>query len=178
MRQLAERFEFAGVRVLVLQQPGSVAPFERWMLEVRPDIHVRILTGAGTRRPDDSIAPGVPREVLADYVSDPATARILEVCRQWRPDVLFSNAEDDVLRCAEARSLFGIPGMTADVAVAFRDKVLMKQLFEGVAVAGSPDLLGELHRSRLILEPYVTGRTFHVEGSSQEEIVHRMAQLQ
>jgi biotin carboxylase len=122
------------MRVLVLQQPSSVAPFESWLREASGGVEVRIVTGKGTARADDSVAPGVVREVLGDYRADTTTRRIFEICAEWRPDVVFSNAEADVLRAAEARTLFGIPGMKSSSAVLFRDKVLMKRLFAGLSV--------------------------------------------
>ncbi len=124
------------MRVLVLQQPSSVAPFEAWLQEAAPDVEVRLISGAGTERADDTIAPGVRRELLDDYHAPETTRRIFEVCAEWRPDVIFSNAEADVLRAAEARTLFGIEGTTSSAAVLYRDKVLMKQLFEGISVDG------------------------------------------
>ncbi len=122
------------MRVLVLQQPSSVAPFETWLQEVAPGIDVRLISGSGTARADDDIARGVRREVLEDYHSPATTRRIFEVCAEWRPDVVFSNAEADVLRAAEARTLFGIEGMLSSAAVLYRDKLLMKQLFDGIEV--------------------------------------------
>lgn len=206
------------MRVLVLQQPSSVAPFESWLREAAPGVEVRLISGAGTGRGDDDIAPGVRREVLDDYHSPATTRRVFEVCAEWRPDVVFSNAEADVLRAAEARTLFGIEGMSSSAAVLYRDKVLMKQLFEGITVDGveveavghrlptsgedvlaacaelgpvvlkprdgsgsmsvqvlttpaealerlsaQPELLTALHRSELILEPFVEGDVYHVD---------------
>ncbi|MFI2615964.1 acetyl-CoA carboxylase biotin carboxylase subunit family protein [Streptomyces sp. NPDC018584] len=125
------------MRVLVLQQPSSVAPFESWLQEAAPDVEVRMITGAGTARPDDSVARGVRREVLDDYHAPATTRRVHEVCAEWKPDVIFSNAEADVLRAAEARTLFGIEGTTSSAAVLYRDKVLMKKLFAGIRVDGT-----------------------------------------
>ncbi|HEV2371157.1 MAG TPA: hypothetical protein VGS19_03215 [Streptosporangiaceae bacterium] len=126
------------MRILVLQQPHSVAPFERWLHEASADVEVRIVTGEGTARADETIAPGVRRDVFGDYESDATTRQVFELCAQWRPEVVFSNSEADVLRAAEARVLFGIGGMTSASAVLFRDKVAMKQLFSGLPAQVAP----------------------------------------
>ncbi|GAA2415186.1 hypothetical protein GCM10010433_12750 [Streptomyces pulveraceus] len=52
-----------------------------------------------------------------------------------RPDRVRVNSGDDVLRAAEARSLFGIPGTGSAPALRFRDKVVMKQPFHGPPVS-------------------------------------------
>jgi hypothetical protein len=201
------------MRVLVLQRPASAAPFEHWLREAGDDIEVRIVTGVDTVRGDESIAPGTRREILDDYEAEATTKRIIEISAEWRPDVVFSNAESDVLRAAETRTLLGIPGMKSSSAILFRDKVLMKRLFRGLSIepvehrvpasvsdvldacvelgpvvlkprdgAGSvgvhvlatpaeviehftiqPGLLGPLHQSRLIAEPFVAGDVYHVD---------------
>lgn len=188
------------------------------MREAAPGVEVRLISGAGTGRADSDIGPGVHREVLDDYHSTATTRRVFEVCAEWRPDRIFSNAEADVLRAGEARTLFGIEGMPSSAAVRYRDKVLMKQLFEGITVDGveipavphrlptsgedvlaacaelgtvvlkprdgsgaagvqvlatpaevrerlgaRPELLTALHRSELILEPFVEGDVYHVD---------------
>ncbi|MBT0773340.1 ATP-grasp domain-containing protein [Kineosporia sp. J2-2] len=125
------------MRVLVLQQPNSVAPFESWLMEAAPGVEVRIITGAATVRPDSAIAPGVRRDVLADYHAPETTRHLFQVCAEWAPQAVFSNSEADVMRAAEARTLFGIPGTGSASAVLFRDKVLMKQLFAGLTVQGT-----------------------------------------
>jgi biotin carboxylase len=201
------------VRVLVLQKPRSSDPFDVWLRAASDDVEVKIVTGANTVRGREPVEPGTSRELLADYDGDAATGRIHEICEEWRPDVVFADAESDVLRAAEARTLFGIPGMRSSAAVLYRDKVLMKQLFAGLsieavdyrvpsnaddllaacaklgpvvlkprdgggslgvhvfrtpgdarlALAAAPALLAELHRSRLILEPFVHGDEYHVD---------------
>ena len=65
--------------------------------------------------------------VVSDYSSDSATAEFFDIVRKFKPDRIISSSEEDVLRVAEARSLFGIPGLQYELALRCRDKVTMKQ---------------------------------------------------
>ena len=65
--------------------------------------------------------------VVSDYSSDSATAKFFDIVRKFKPDRIISSSEEDVLRVAEARSLFGIPGLQYELALRCRDKVTMKQ---------------------------------------------------
>jgi len=126
------------MRVLVLQKPTSGARFEAWLREAAAGVEVRIVTGRDTVRADEDIAAGVPRTIVDDYQSDATMRLILGMCADWRPDFVFSNAEADVLRAAAARSLFDIPGMKSSSAILFRDKALMKRLFDGLSIGPVP----------------------------------------
>ncbi|GIE10701.1 hypothetical protein Afe05nite_25410 [Paractinoplanes ferrugineus] len=81
---------------------------------------------------------GVRVERVTEYESPDALARLFELCSEAPPDRIIINSERDVLRAAEARSLFGVHGMTSDVAVMFRDKVRMKELLAGCGLPVVP----------------------------------------
>lgn len=112
-----------------MQQPSSSSPIDHWLSAAAPDADIRILSADGTRREDSELAPGVTRVLAENYFSDDATAELFRICQTWAPDRILSNAEDDVMRVAEARTLFGVAGQRSASAVRFRDKVQMKQLF-------------------------------------------------
>jgi biotin carboxylase len=125
------------VHVLILQRPHSTAHYDHWVREADPAARITVLTSADTERPAPGLAAGVHRVVVPDYEAA-ATAELFRLCATDPPDVLFANSEDDVLRAAEARTLFGIRGQGSDTALRFRDKVRMKSLFDGIGVPVVP----------------------------------------
>ncbi|MEY9933104.1 biotin carboxylase [Catenulispora sp. GP43] len=125
--------------ILVLQRPHSLAPYDRWIREAAPDARVTVLTSRGAARAGEPAAAGVRRiEVDSDYESPAVTAELFRLCAQDSFDRVFANSEDDVLRAAEARTLFGIPGQQSSAALGFRDKVVMKSLFQDPQVPCVP----------------------------------------
>ncbi|MGI5242091.1 ATP-grasp domain-containing protein [Dactylosporangium sp. CA-139066] len=127
------------MHVVVLQRPGSAAPCDRWILQEAPGTRVTVVSSHGTVRPDSDLGPGVRRVLVDDYDSDAAVlGELFRICREDRPDRLFANSEDDVLRAAEVRTLFDIEGQRSASALAFRDKVAMKALFAGLATPAVP----------------------------------------
>lgn len=121
------------MHVVVLQRPGSNAPCDRWILEAAPRARVTMISSRDTVRPEPDLAPGVRRVLVDDYGSDAVLAELFRVCAEDLTDRVYANSEDDVLRAAEARTLFGIAGQQSASALAFRDKVAMKALFAGSA---------------------------------------------
>ncbi|MFJ9559203.1 acetyl-CoA carboxylase biotin carboxylase subunit family protein [Streptomyces fuscichromogenes] len=126
------------MHVLIMQRPGSAARYDHWIKAAAPQTRITLLTSADTDRPVDDLAAGVRRVVVDDYGSPATTAELLRLCAADRPDRIFVNSEDDVLRAAEARTLFGIPGIDSATALRFRDKVAMKDLFDGLPVPAVP----------------------------------------
>src|SRR2546421_8555615 len=129
------------MHVVVLQRPGSTAAYDCWILRAAPWARVTVITSRDTVRPDSVLGPGVRRVLVDDYESDAVPAELFRICGQDPPDRVFANSEDDVLRAAEARTLFGIEGQRSGSALAFRDKVAMKTLFAGMATPPVPHRL-------------------------------------
>jgi biotin carboxylase len=121
-----------------LQRPHSTAEYDHWLREASPEARITVLTSADSERRTEDLAPGVRRVTVDDYEARATTAELFRLCEADRPDRIFVNSEDDVLRAAEARSLFGIPGPDSALALRFRDKVAMKQLFDGLPVPAVP----------------------------------------
>ncbi|WP_406160469.1 ATP-grasp domain-containing protein [Streptomyces sp. NBC_00882] len=121
-----------------MQRPHSAAEYDRWLRAADPDVRITLLTSADTVRRSEALVAGARRIVVDDYESPLATAELFRLCDADRPDRIFVNSEDDVLRAAEARALFGIPGPDPSLALRFRDKIAMKQLFEGLPVSPVP----------------------------------------
>ncbi|ETY72024.1 ATP-grasp domain-containing protein [Bifidobacterium moukalabense] len=118
------------MKVLLLQQPKSFSNYPKWIEEVQERfdcLEVMVFTSS-----DRVICHGWPNSVIkeievSDYSSDSATAEFFDVVKEFKPDRIVSGSEEDVLRVAEARSLFGIPGLKYALALSCRDKVTMKQ---------------------------------------------------
>ncbi|MFG3525905.1 acetyl-CoA carboxylase biotin carboxylase subunit family protein [Streptomyces sp. NPDC047917] len=122
-----------------MQRPHSTADYDHWLREAGPETRITLLTSADSVRRAEDLAAGVRRvAVAADYEARATTAELFRLCEADRPDRIFVNSEDDVLRAAEARTLFGIPGTGSALALRFRDKVAMKQLFDGGPVPAVP----------------------------------------
>ncbi|MEU9474361.1 hypothetical protein [Streptomyces sp. NPDC048191] len=126
------------MHVLIMQRPGSAARCDHWLRAADPDVRITLFTSADADRGPGDLAEGVRRVVVEDYASPAATAELFRLCAADRPDRLFANSEDDVLRAAEARTLFGIPGLGSATALRFRDKIAMKRLFDGLPVPAVP----------------------------------------
>ncbi|WP_125778226.1 ATP-grasp domain-containing protein [Antribacter gilvus] len=117
------------MHVLVLQRPGSTARPDVWLAEAAPGVRVTLVTGRQTVRPDSDLAPGTRRVVLDGYDDGRSFEALADLCRRDTPDRIVANSEDDVLRAAELRTTFGVPGQPSDVAVLFRDKIRMRALY-------------------------------------------------
>ena len=123
--------------VLILQQPGSSSPIDQWLREVDPQVRLAIITGPGSIR-KGSYAEGVKVVETDDYFSPETMVVARAAAIEIAADHVVSNAEQDVLRVAELRDALGLPGMSAQLALAFRDKLVMKQLFADAGLAAAP----------------------------------------
>lgn len=118
------------MKILLLQQPKSFSDYPEWIKEVQERfgrLEVMVFTSdnrAVHHRWPNSVIKEI---VVSDYSSDSATAEFFDIVRKFKPDRIISSSEEDVLRVAEARSLFGIPGLQYELALRCRDKVTMKQ---------------------------------------------------
>lgn len=118
------------MKVLLLQQPKSFSNYPKWIEEIQERfdcLEVMVFT-SNDRAAHHSWPSSVIKEIeVSDYSSDSATAKFFDIVRKFKPDRIVSSSEEDVLRVAEARSLFGIPGLQHELALSCRDKVTMKQ---------------------------------------------------
>ncbi|WP_298337461.1 hypothetical protein [Ferrimicrobium sp.] len=121
-------------RILLLQQPASTSPLDRWIIEADPSTQITMVTGKDHRRDLEDMAPGTQIVTVDDYFSDEATGTIMDVARDLKPDRVLCNAEDDVVRAGTLRSLLSIQGTTASLAMQFRDKLRMKRIFHNAAL--------------------------------------------
>ncbi len=122
--------------ILILQQPGSSSPVDHWLLQAAPDARLTLITGPQAIRLGQ-YAEAVRVVEVRDYFS-PETMRVAyEEAQMMKATRIVSNAEQDVLRVAELRDALGLPGISTAMALAFRDKLIMKRLFTtaGLAVA-------------------------------------------
>jgi hypothetical protein len=112
--------------------PRSVTPLDQWLAPILPD--VTLLTsddaaGDYGKRIDSVIA-------FSDYANDGVVLGSLrELCAAGGISRIVHVAEADVLRAAQLRDEFDLPGIRTSAALAYRDKLVMK---EQVAAAGIP----------------------------------------
>lgn len=123
--------------VLILQQPSSSSPIDNWLLEVDSAARLTVVTGPGSVR-KGTYADSVKVVETEGYFSPSTIAVAYAEAQAMGADYVVSNAEQDVLRVAELRDALGLPGMSAEIALAFRDKLMMKQLFADAGLAAAP----------------------------------------
>ena len=184
------------MKVLLMQQPKSFSNYPKWIEEIQERfnrLEVMVFT-SNDRAAHHSWPNSVIKEiVVSDYSSDSATAEFFDIVRKFKPDRIISSSEEDVLRVAEARSLFGIPGLQYELALRCRDKVTMKQtaLNAGLKVipytscksfgdiisafdrwrtvvlkprlATKPEFVKNIHSNQYYLEEYCSGSVYHVD---------------
>jgi hypothetical protein len=126
------------MHVLILQRPKSTTPYEQWIAELARDARISILSSRETIRSDGDLRAGTTRFLVDRYDSLELSVELHRICAEDRPDRIIVNSEDDVLRAAEARTVFDIPGQRSRMAVQFRDKIAMKQLFENAGLPAVP----------------------------------------
>ena len=120
------------MRVVFLspRYPPEMRQFTRGLAEVGAEV-----LGVGDGSPDPEL-----RRYMADYLEVPSIMNeedVISRVRHWLRgrsiDRVLANWEPLVLTAARLRERFGMPGMSVDAVLGFRDKQLMK---ERVAAAG------------------------------------------
>jgi biotin carboxylase len=162
--------------------PPEMQQYTRGLAEVGVDVY-----GVGDA-PVGSL-PGTLKPYLADYLQvprllddDDVVARVHQWMRGRSVDRVLANWEVMVLAAARLRERFGVPGMSVDTVLGFRDKQLMK---ERVAAAGIRVPLAERVRTvtearaaaerigyPLILKPIAgagSADTYKVENATELE---------
>lgn len=115
-------------KVLVLsRKPLAERPLHQWLEEVAPGL-VLVTTPEALAGVD----PQVPARFLACRTSANYRSWLTEqlaecAAREFGADLIASSSEDDVLRAARLRRRLGLPGQSEESAVAYRDKLAMKQ---------------------------------------------------
>jgi biotin carboxylase len=107
--------------------PYDKTPYDQWL--AGSGIEPVILT---TRE----YAPGYAHlphvHAFDDYDTNQLVDKTaLQLARSHQVDAVFARAEADVVRAAQLRELLGLPGQHTASALAFRDKVLMKDHLAG-----------------------------------------------
>ena len=110
--------------------PRSVTPLDEWLAPILPDVTLLTSHEAASeygKRIDSVISFG-------DYADDQGVMDTLRgLCSAGGVGRIVHVAEADVLRAARLRDEFDLPGIRTPAAVAYRDKLVMK---ERVAAAG------------------------------------------
>ncbi|GGU65448.1 ATP-grasp domain-containing protein [Streptomyces lavendofoliae] len=110
--------------------PYSKTPYDQWLAGT--GIEPVILTTT-------EFAPGYAHLPLVHAFDDYDTNQLVEktalrLAREHVVEAVFARAEADVVRAAQLRQLLGLPGQHTASALAFRDKVVMKDHLAGGAV--------------------------------------------
>ena len=102
------------------------------------DVGARVI-GVGDQ-PVDGL-PDVARRALSDYVQIPswgdedgAIATVLSSLRGQNVDLVESLWEPTMLMAARLREAIGVPGLTVEQTVPFRDKGRMKEVLEAAGI--------------------------------------------
>lgn len=114
--------------LLLSRQPLAERPIQDWLDEPTDDI-VLITSRDAAAGSEDVLAQHFPRHRLVDDYFSWETERIAEEAgRHYGVDLVASTSEPDVIRAARLRGRLGLTGQQRDSALAYRDKVTMKQL--------------------------------------------------
>jgi ATP-grasp domain len=121
-------------QALILNRfPVSRVPYRRWLGE---SVQARMITSPAAldARPDIEDAHVVDDYDATGQVEDLAVALYRE-----RPyDHIVAMSEYDILRAARLREFLGVPGQDYQSALAFRDKVVMKDYWSAVSLPVTP----------------------------------------
>jgi hypothetical protein len=115
-------------RVLVFAKtPYDLTPYDQWLAgsDVEPIILVSQDHAAGYAH-----LPQV--HAFADYDTNQLVEKTaLRLAREHRVDAVFARGEADLIRAAQLRDILDLPGQRTASAIAFRDKVVMKDHLAG-----------------------------------------------
>ncbi|MFI9274043.1 acetyl-CoA carboxylase biotin carboxylase subunit family protein [Kitasatospora sp. NPDC052896] len=130
--------------LIFAKTPHSKTPYDQWLegSGIEPVILTTEEYAEGYR------AQGLPHvHAFDDYDANQLVEKTaLRLARTHQVEAVFARAEADVLRAAQLRDVLDLPGQRTASALAFRDKVVMKDHLAGGAV--------ELPRYRLIDSAY------------------------
>ncbi|WP_152627393.1 hypothetical protein [Streptacidiphilus melanogenes] len=165
--------------ILVLNRPPLIhMPYGEWL---GPDIDIRMITGPGALggRP----APeGVV--VIEDYDSSGLVEQAaVEMYRERPYDLIIALSEYDLMRAGRLREVLGLPGQDYAGALAFRDKVVMKDHWRDAGVPATAyaplrtaaDLAGFVgeHGFPVVVKPRLGTGSRAVAVLRDEDDVHR-----
>lgn len=109
--------------VLVLNRlPKNMAPYAEWFKG--HDIDWTMLGWQGIAESYE----GQSNAIFYDnYANDKIVKDVYELCKKHKPSAIVTTSEFDVVRMAQMREVFNIPGQSVASAILFRDKIEMKK---------------------------------------------------
>ena len=109
--------------VLVLNRlPQTMAPYAEWFKG--QDIEWTLL---GWQDIADSYEDHSNATFYKNYANDKIIKDVYDLCKKHKPSAIVTTSEFDVVRMAQMREAFGIPGQSVKNATLFRDKIEMKK---------------------------------------------------
>ena len=114
--------------LLLSRQPLAQRPLQDWLDDTAHNI-VLVTSRGATAGSEDVLQQHFPNHRLVDdYLSWSAEQVAEEAARSFGVDLVASTSEPDVVRAARLRARLRLTGQDSDSAIAYRDKVVMKQL--------------------------------------------------
>ncbi|MGW5096237.1 ATP-grasp domain-containing protein [Streptomyces nodosus] len=155
------------MKFLVLNRtPLSGRRFPKWIGGAHEAVLLtdEVAVSADPKTRSEQLAGYTHVEILPDFHFNPLVElHALELHRKMDFNRVIALSEFDILRAARLRELMGLPGQNVHSAVAFRDKLRMKELLDGAGVPVAPyapvshldDLLGfvEEHGYPIVVKP-------------------------
>ncbi|GFN09855.1 hypothetical protein Smic_84110 [Streptomyces microflavus] len=119
--------------LLLSRQPLTARPLQQWL--DHPQDAVLITTPKAVDGAEEVLAASFPRHRLVDDYHGWATEELAEAAaRAYGVSLVASTSESDVLRAARLRARLGLPGQDVASAIAYRDKVVMKECAQAAGV--------------------------------------------
>ncbi|QQE79737.1 hypothetical protein [Alicyclobacillus sp. SO9] len=123
--------------VLILNRlPHEEAPYEEWLRASNEDLI--LLTSFETESQYDTTRYAYMEGFTDYYSNEDVEIRARELFEQFRYHTVIALSELDLLRAAKLRSMLGIIGQQYESALAFRNKIVMKNLASKAGVAVPP----------------------------------------
>ncbi|MFF7635727.1 acetyl-CoA carboxylase biotin carboxylase subunit family protein [Kitasatospora sp. NPDC008050] len=121
--------------LLFSRQPLGKRPLHEWLGEAAASV-VLVTPAEAVAGWEEVLDERFLGHRLVDDYGSWATERVAEeAARTYGVDLIASTSEDDVVRAARLRDRLGLTGQDGSSALAYRDKVVMKQLARAAGLA-------------------------------------------
>ncbi|MEU8888659.1 ATP-grasp domain-containing protein [Streptomyces sp. NPDC048442] len=120
--------------LLLSRQPLTARPLQDWLDGTAEEI-VLLTTPKAVAGAEAALAAHFPQHRLVDDYHAWSTEQAAEeAAREYGAGLVASTSESDVLRAARLRERLGLPGQGVASALAYRDKVVMKEQVRGAGL--------------------------------------------
>ncbi|WP_052663433.1 ATP-grasp domain-containing protein [Psychromicrobium lacuslunae] len=124
-----------GKVLLLSRQPLRSRPLQQWLGLKHSANTVLLTTAAALQGVEEEVLHSFAHiETVEHYQSWATELRAEQLARKFHVERVASTSEMDVLRAARLRERLGLPGQSVPSAIAYRDKLLMRQLLQKAGV--------------------------------------------